>query len=213
MDRERFYAHKKALFAAIIITAFFFIIWDVIFTNIGVWGFTSKYNLGIIISGLPIEEIFFFMVVPFSCHFIHASLIKHLPISFSKKTNDLFAILLIVGFGILAGFNTEKHYTFFVSVYSSIVLTITYFLFRIDWFDKFMLSYLVSLIPFFAINGLLTGMATSEPVVWYNDQENLGLRIITIPVEDFIYNFALFFTNLFLFYFIIDKLNLKKKNN
>jgi hypothetical protein len=40
------------------------------------------------------------------------------------------------------------------------------------------------LIPFFIVNGILTSL----PVIWYNNQATLGIRIGTIPVEDFIYN-------------------------
>jgi lycopene cyclase domain-containing protein len=51
----------------------------------------------------------------------------------------------------------------------------------------FWLAYFVHLIPFLIINGVLTGIATDKPVVWYNDNENIGVRIFTIPVEDTIY--------------------------
>ena len=37
------------------------------------------------------------------------------------------------------------------------------------------------------MNGWLTGMFTEEPIVWYNDMQNMGLRLGTIPVEDLIY--------------------------
>ena len=41
----------------------------------------------------------------------------------------------------------------------------------------------MSLIPFIIINGFLTGSYTSEPIVWYNDAHNLGLRFLNIPIE------------------------------
>jgi lycopene cyclase domain-containing protein len=51
----------------------------------------------------------------------------------------------------------------------------------------FWVAYFVHLIPFFIVNGILTGMATPSPVVIYNSQNIIGLRIITIPIEDSIY--------------------------
>lgn len=61
------------------------------------------------------------------------------------------------------------------------------------------------LFPFFIVNGILTGSGIVDQVVWYNNQENLGLRVFTIPIEDITYAFSLIIVNLF----IIDYLNKK----
>ena len=61
------------------------------------------------------------------------------------------------------------------------------------------MSFLVIMFPFFLVNGILTGMFTSEPVVWYNDVEHLQIRIATIPVEDVGYAFSMLFCNLMIF--------------
>ena len=47
----------------------------------------------------------------------------------------------------------------------------------------FLLAYLVSFLPFILINGALTGSFTKSPVVNYNPDEIIGLRIFTIPIE------------------------------
>jgi lycopene cyclase domain-containing protein len=45
----------------------------------------------------------------------------------------------------------------------------------------------VTFIPFIVANGILTGL----PVVLYDDRQNLGIRAGTIPIEDFLYSFAM----------------------
>ena len=57
--------------------------------------------------------------------------------------------------------------------------------------NRFYISFLFILIPFIAINGILTGSYIDGEVVWYNNDENLGIRLFTIPIEDFAYGFSL----------------------
>lgn len=47
-----------------------------------------------------------------------------------------------------------------------------------------MAAWAVALIPMAFVNGILTG----NPVLIYDNAENLGIRIGTIPLEDFFYN-------------------------
>lgn len=56
---------------------------------------------------------------------------------------------------------------------------------------RFYFAYLFVLIPFFIVNGILTGSFIDEPIVWYNNEENLNIRLGTIPVEDAFYGLLL----------------------
>ena len=56
-----FYKLWKYLFPAMVISGAFFILWDVLFTAQGVWGFNPKYITGINVFNLPIEEVLFFV--------------------------------------------------------------------------------------------------------------------------------------------------------
>ena len=64
---------------------------------------------------------------------------------------------------------------------------------------QFYLTFLVMLIPFFLVNGILTGTGIESEVVWYDNAQNLGIRLGTIPIEDVVYAFSLILLNLLLF--------------
>ena len=67
------------------------------------------------------------------------------------------------------------------------------------------ITFLLVLVPFFVVNGLLTGSFIPEEVVWYNNEENLGLRLGTVPVEDVFYAFSMLYMSLIL----IEKFKVK----
>ena len=83
-------------------------------------------------------------------------------------------------------------------IFGIIILSVAYFV-NLKLLSSFYITFLVMLIPFFIVNGILTGTGIQEEVVWYNDEENLGIRILTIPAEDILYAFSLILLNLILF--------------
>jgi lycopene cyclase domain-containing protein len=95
-------------------------------------------------------------------------------------------ILLLVS-GIY--FNS-KYYTSWTFIFTAIFIAVIYIaksFFKNFHSTYFLVSYAIILIPFLLVNGLLT----SIPVVLYNDIENLGVRIYTIPMEDVFYGMLL----------------------
>ena len=68
-----------------------------------------------------------------------------------------------------------------------------------------LVSFAISIIPFFMMNSALTGFFTPEPIVWYNNAENLGFRWGTIPVEDILYSFILVAGNILVFKTMLER--------
>ena len=72
-EKVGFYKSWKKLFPAILLIGFIFIVWDVLFTAWNVWGFNDSYFLGVEFLGLPLEELLFFVSIPFALSLIHIS--------------------------------------------------------------------------------------------------------------------------------------------
>jgi lycopene cyclase domain-containing protein len=64
-----FYKPFKRFFTAISVPFVLFVIIDAIAVKRGLWTFNKEYVTGIYFFGLPVEEILFFAVIPFSCIF------------------------------------------------------------------------------------------------------------------------------------------------
>ena len=188
----------KQVFLAITITAVVFIIWDVIFTNNGVWGFNQEYLIGLEIINLPIEEWLFFICIPYASIFTHYALKYFFPkIGFNKKTTAIITLVLVISLLIVIVFNVDRAYTFYN--YSLLFIILLYSLLTQNKeLQIFYITFLVILIPFFIVNGILTGSFIEGEVVWYNNAENLGIRLGTIPIEDIGYAFNMIFMSILL---------------
>ena len=183
-----------------------FIPWDVIFTINGVWGFNSDYFLGFEIFSLPLEEWLFFICIPFACVFTHYALILYFPnLKLNKVATKAISISLVLILFVLALVNYDKWYTL-VNFSLAIPLTWLVYKYNPQLLQHFLLTFLVMLIPFFIVNGVLTGSCIDNQVVWYNNAENLGIRMGTIPVEDSIYAYSMILMNLYFFEYLCSRL-------
>lgn len=201
-----FYKTWIAFWPAAIITAAVFIIWDIYFTQMGVWGFNPDYLIGLDIVNLPLEEWLFFICIPYAIVFTYTSLkvlLKKDPLlAVANKISIALAILLIV----VAVLNTDRIYTFITFLSTALFLFIHTLYLKPNYMGKYYLSYLITFLgPFLLVNGILTGSFIQDQVVWYNNSENLSFRIFTIPIEDFIYGFLLYLMNVTLYEYFMKK--------
>ncbi|MCS6823576.1 MAG: lycopene cyclase domain-containing protein [Cytophagaceae bacterium] len=202
-SKIRYYKKWKHLFPAIFFCAVIFILWDIYFTKRCVWGFNKDYISGIYLFELPIEECMFFFTVPFSCLFIY-EVVKYFDKRMLLRTYSRYVSLLLVALlSLLAFSNTFRMYTFTTFIVCSALILIGEFIIRASYMAHFYMAYLFCLIPFFLVNGVLTYL----PVVVYNDAENMGLRIISIPFEDIFYGMSLILMNVMTYEWLSKKSN------
>lgn len=197
--RIRLHHYWKSLFSAIALSMIPFIIWDIYFTIHKYWGFNPDYLSQTYILYLPVEEWLFFICVPYACVFTHEALMvltknAHL----TTKTTKIITVLLLLVFGLVLAFYFDLAYTAVNMIFGIIILLLAY-RFNKELLSSFYLTFLVMLIPFFIVNGILTGTGIENEVVWYNNDENLGIRMLTIPIEDSVFAFSLILLNLLLF--------------
>jgi len=186
----KFYKKLPYLFLSILIVGFFYILWDSFAADRGDWSFNENYLSGINIFNLPLEEILFFISVPYSIIFLFETakfyfskrLLNVLP--YKKSFYNLVSILLVaVAFVFL-----KQDYTFIVLVSTAL------FIFLANIFSPQLLKsklywffMLFSFVPFLIVNYFLTSL----PIITYNPEAIWGIRLITIPAEDLFYSFSM----------------------
>ena len=189
--KVQFYKQWKYLLPSIIAIALFYIVGDIYFTKISVWGFNRDYLSGVFLFNLPIEEWLFFIAIPYASIFLHDVLHAYfpnfrLPNYVSRRLSIFFFVIALV----VLLLNLDKAYTVYIMIVFLVVFALSYFD-KTDTISRFYCTFLVILIPFILVNGALTGAFTTDPVVWYDNTQNLDVRLITIPIEDFAYGFTM----------------------
>lgn len=178
----------KYLLPAIVVTSAFFILWDINFTEARIWTFNPSFTLGKEIKGIPVEEWLFFPVILYSILWVYEWV--KVKINRYDYTNPLLAgsLLLIVAFALISYFYRQQIYTFIAFLFSGVFLA--YVVFRKllkPNITSFYISYIILLIPFLILYGVLTSL----PLIEYHPAHILNLRVLTIPVEDFTFFFLM----------------------
>ncbi|MEM7105988.1 MAG: lycopene cyclase domain-containing protein [Bacteroidota bacterium] len=188
-----FYRKWRYVFPAILLTMLVFIPWDIFFTGMAVWGFNNDYFVeSLKLLNLPLGEWLFFVTVPYACIFIYECLRCYFPSRFMSPNLELkISWFLTIVFLILGVVNFGKMYTSTTCLLAGFFMLFHLLILKSNYRGEFYVAYLISLIPFFMVNGILTGGFSSTPLVCYNDLENLSIRLVSIPLDDTIYSFLM----------------------
>lgn len=163
-----------------------FIIWDSLVTGRH-WWFNHTYTLDVRILRLPIGEWLFFFTVPFACLFIWEIITTFRPRRDIKMFDNLRLLwLLVIPVGV---------WLFFIGLeYTGLVLVA---LSIISLLDKFLKTNIIMDARYYVMLGILIGLMlvfngylTARPLVLYDPSYQLNFRIITIPLEDFLFGIS-----------------------
>ena len=200
-----FYKNFKPLAAGILLMSAVYLPWDILFTHWGIWNFNPKFTMQSRSFLLPIEEWLFFVAVPFACVFTFECVRYFKKTAPSKRFTQItsFSVLAIsTVLCVFAAFE-ELWYTFSATLLCSAML-LFHIQRRSEFLGYFLFAWFILLIPFYMSNGILTGLhfyeydlvntshvEITEAIVRYNNQFNLGIRIWSVPIEDFFYGLAM----------------------
>lgn len=196
-----YFRKMKSLAFSIAVVSGLFVMWDVIASRRGDWIFNEKYIEGTGLLGLPLEEILFFITVPYSCLFLYETFrtyIKEKPFPYNKYVYGILAILCLAGALVFI----ERTYTATVLIVSATVFASAMFCFKDIFASNLYWLYMVVCTVLFA---LFNHLLTSLPVVIYSQNAITGVRIASIPIEDFLYNFTLLSLYLIFYHFAEKK--------
>lgn len=206
----KFYLHWKYALPAILSIALPFILWDMYFTELGVWGFNARYVTGVQIGNLPLEEVLFFICIPYACLYTYFCFNQFISHDYYKKKEVLISNVLICFLTVISVIFYKHLYTSVTFLLLTVFLIFCRFGLKVGWLSRMYFAYSFLLIPFMIVNGILTGTGIEQEVVWYNSAHILGPRILTIPIEDVFYGMLMFMLSVSIYEFFKNRFEAKK---
>lgn len=197
--RVQFHKHFGTFLLSSTVVAIPFIAWDVWFTKMGVWWFNTDYTMGWVIAGLPLEEWMFFYFIPFACVFTYYCFDKFFNLKWTQGLNNIIVFFTTIVCVVVALLYYEKIYTLVTAIVTLLTVIFLHFIAKKDWIGQASLVFLVLMLGFFPVNGVLTGTGIASPIVNYNPENFLGIRLLTIPIEDAVYGYSQFLLNVYFF--------------
>lgn len=191
----------KYMLPAIIFSSAIFILFNKRLLETGIVEFNPNYLIGKNLFNLPVEEWLFLLVISFFSFSVYLLVADRFANFEKHKPFVAISAVLLVFLGFEAWTSREKLVPFFI--FFLLVIYFGYTLFRNRFkihLAKFFISYLIVAIPFLAIKAILNSL----PVVTYNNEYILGLRLFNMPIEEFAYLFLLMLINITIFEYLRD---------
>ncbi len=186
-EKIHFWTHAPAVGLAILTVGLLYLLWDAYVTARGDWQFNPVYTGSFRIAGLPIGEILFFIAIPYACLFVYEVVVGYFGTTtwFEVDPVSLYAgAMVFVG---AAWLFRNLGYTFIAMISVAVFLsTLALSNPALVGTSAFWIWTALSFVLFVLVDGLYTWL----PTIFYNPKAMWGLRVGTIPLEDFFYNLS-----------------------
>ncbi len=185
--RLHFWTHWLAVLASIIVVGFLFVVWDILVVKKGHWQFNPVWTGDWTLGGLPLGEYLFFIAVPYAMLFSYEAFrtLWSDRLLFDMPPGTLLALSAVFVAG--AAIWHRQGYTL-------LALTAAAVFFATTALERPALigtqGFLLYILLGFGAFGVVNGLYTSLPTIFYAKNAIWGVRIGTIPLEDFFYNMS-----------------------
>ncbi|MCX2481317.1 lycopene cyclase domain-containing protein [Pedobacter sp. MC2016-15] len=190
-----FAGQSKFIILAVLINVFAFSVPTEFLTQLKVIVFNPPYLSGMTLWELPIEELLLSLLLPLSGIAIYLFLnMRYKDNSLEKYSLALSNMLLGVCIAMLY-FGHQKLYTLFTFSILLVFLLYIEYVNKIRFMYKFYRAFLVSLLLFYTVYGILT----SIPVIQYTTEETLNFNFSHIPFESHFYYMSMLLLSIYLY--------------
>ena len=185
--RIHFVDKWRHAFPAIILAAIPYWIWETLATGRH-WRFHEEHTLGFRIGALPVEECLSFITVPFAALFVWEVLNHYIKPRRSEGLQYFGLVLCLSPVRGLLFFFSGREYTglVFIALGTAAILDL---ILHTRLFTQRNVLFYGAFLAILTLAG--SGYLTARPIVLYSEPYLLGVRIGSIPLEDFGYILSL----------------------
>ncbi|MDX9883218.1 MAG: lycopene cyclase domain-containing protein [Prolixibacteraceae bacterium] len=187
---EKYGLKKKLRYGipSVLISGIMFLLWDIRFTQMGVWNYHTNFTMGIFYKGLPLEQWLFYLVFPLAGWVVYEMVKTRFGTLDLGTVFTAVGLLMVAGLAVAAYLYRNQAYTFSVSLFTAVYLGYTIFRKQFQsHITHFFLTYIVLLVPYFLLNGMLSW----NLVIEYHQEQVINIRVWMMPVENSVFLFLL----------------------
>jgi len=190
-----FARNSKFIILAVLINVFAFSVPTEFLTQLKVIVFNPPYLTGLTLWELPVEELLLSLVLPLCGLAIYLFLNVRFPDNTPEKYSLAVSNIMLGICIAMLYFGHQKLYTVFTFSLLLVFLLYIEYVNKLRFMYQFYRAYLVSLLPFYLVYGLITSL----PVLQFNTAETLNFSLFNIPFESHFYFMGMLLLSIYLY--------------